>query len=86
MSPQGAESHKKFAAKHELNFPLLVDEDLSLASKYGAVAEQPGEWEGIPLKLKRSTFVIGPDGRIENAIYGVKVPGHVDAVKEAVAG
>lgn len=61
-----------------------MDEDLALASKYGAVAEQPGEWEGIPLKLKRSTFVIDANGRIEKAIYGVKVKGHVDALKDAL--
>lgn len=67
-----------------MDFPLLVDEDLELASKYGAVAEQPGEWEGIPLKLRRSTFVIDANGRIEKAMYGVKVAGHVAALKDAL--
>lgn len=71
--------------KNQLNFPLLVDEDLELASRYGAVAEKSGEWAGIPIKIRRSTFVIGPDGRIEQAIYGVKVKGHVDALKESLA-
>lgn len=85
-SPQGAESHSKFALKHQLNFPLLVDEDLSLASAYGAVAEKPGEWEGIKLKVKRSTFVIGPDGRIEQAMYGVSAKGHVDELKHKLFG
>lgn len=85
MSPQGAESHRRFAEEHSLNFPLLVDEDLSLARAYGAVAETPGEWEGIPLKVTRSTFVIDEDGRVEQAMYGVKVAGHVDALKEALA-
>jgi peroxiredoxin Q/BCP len=68
--------------KHQLGFPLLVDEDLALATKYGAVAEKPGEWNGIRLKVKRSTFVIGPDGTIEQAHYGVKVAGHVEALLE----
>ena len=36
VSAQGAESHRAFAQKHSLNFPLLVDEDLSLANSYGA--------------------------------------------------
>ena len=84
-SPQGAASHTRFALKNQLNFPLLVDQDLSLATRFGAVAEKPGEWEGVPLKVQRSTFVIGPDGRIEQAIYGVKLKGHVDALKEALA-
>jgi peroxiredoxin Q/BCP len=83
-SPQNATSHAKFASKHQLNFPLLVDSDLKLAQAYGAVAEKPGEFEGISLKIKRSTFLIDPDGKIEKAIYGVKVKGHVDALLEAV--
>ena len=83
-SPQGAESHNKFALKHQLGFPLLVDEDLELAASFGAVAEKAGEWAGIPLKIKRSTFIIGPDGTIEHAFYGVKVSGHVEEVLEAL--
>jgi peroxiredoxin Q/BCP len=83
-SPQGAESHDKFALKHQLNFPLLVDEDLTLATKYGAVAEKTGEYKGIPLKIKRSTFVIGPDGDIEQALYGVSAGGHVAALMETL--
>ena len=66
--------------KHQLGFPLLVDEDLELAARYGAVAEKAGIWAGTPLKIKRSTFVIGADGTIEQALYGVKVSGHVDAI------
>lgn len=83
-SPQGATSHDKFALKHQLGFPLLVDENLELASAYGAVAEKPGVWAGIRLKIKRSTFVIGPDGTIEQSIYGVKVGGHVAALVESL--
>jgi thioredoxin-dependent peroxiredoxin len=72
-SPQGAESHSKFALKHQLNFPLLVDEDRKLAAMFGALD-----------KRTRSTFVIDPDGKIEQAIYGVKVKGHVDSLKESL--
>ena len=34
--------------------------------------------------IDRSTFLVGPDGRIANAWRGVKVPGHVEDVLEAV--
>lgn len=85
VSPQGAASHKRFAEKYELNFPLLIDKDLSVARAYGAIREKPEEWEGMKLHVKRSTFVIDEQGRIEQAIYGVKVAGHVDALRESLA-
>lgn len=85
VSPQGAASHQKFAQKYSLNFPLLIDEDLAVADAYGAVADKVGDFKGIPIKIKRSTFVIGADGKIEQAIYGVKVQGHVQKLLEDVS-
>lgn len=84
ISPQGAESHKRFAAKHGLNFPLLVDADTRVARAYGAFKDTGEEFEGIPLKIKRSTFVIDENGKIASAQYGVRVKGHVEALMEAV--
>ena len=84
ISPQGAASHQRFAAKHGLNFPLLVDEGTAVARAYGAYKEDGGEWEGIPLKIKRSTFVIDENGTIVSAEYGVKVKGHVEALRETM--
>jgi len=85
VSPQGAKSHQRFAEKYELNFPLLIDGDLSTARTYGAIKEKPEVWEGIKLHIKRSTFVIDEEGKIEQAIYGVKVTGHVDSLRESLA-
>ena len=84
VSPQGAASHIRFAAKHGLNFPLLVDDKTETARAYGAYKDTGEEFKGIPLKIKRSTFVIDENGKIEHAMYGVKVKGHIDAVKEAI--
>jgi thioredoxin-dependent peroxiredoxin len=84
VSPQGAASHQRFAAKFELNFPLLVDADLAMAKAYGAVREQPEMWNDIKLHVSRSTFVIDENGVIEQALYKVKARGHVDALKETV--
>lgn len=83
VSPQGAASHQKFASKFNLNFPLLVDEDTKVAKAYGAYKEK-GDWKGIPLKIDRSTFVIDEEGRIEQALYGVRAKGHVDSLKESI--
>ena len=84
ISPQGAESHKRFAAKHDLNFPLLVDADTKVARAYGAYKDTGEEFEGIPLKIKRSTFVIDENGKLALVQYGVRVKGHVEALKEAL--
>lgn len=81
VSPQGAESHQRFAAKYSLNFPLLVDEDLSVARAYGAYKEV-GDYQGLPLRVKRSTFVIDEEGRIALVEYGVKATGHVERLRE----
>lgn len=88
VSPQGAASHQRFAAKHGINFPLLVDADTKVAKAYGAYKDTGEEWDGTPLKINRSTFVIDEDGKIEEALYGVGVKGHVDELiaKVGIAG
>ncbi|MBW3575238.1 MAG: redoxin domain-containing protein, partial [Actinobacteria bacterium] len=76
-----AESHRKFAERYSLNFPLLIDEDLSTARAFGAYKEM-GNYKDVPIRVKRSTFVIDEKGKIEHALYGVKAQGHVDALRE----
>ncbi len=83
-SPQGTESHSAFSSKHRLNFPLLVDEDMSLAKAYGT-AGVFGKFESIPLMVQRSTFVIDANGRIEQALYGVSSRSHVEKLKASLA-
>jgi peroxiredoxin Q/BCP len=86
VSPQGAASHQRFAAKHSLNFPLLVDSDLSMAKAYGVTDDGGAEFEGKKLRVKRSTFVIGEDGTLIEALYGVKARGHVESLLSTVVG
>ena len=81
VSPQGAESHTRFAQKHSLNFPLLVDEGLAATRAFGAFKDL-GEYKDIPIRVKRSTFVIDEDGRIALAEYGVKATGHVERLRQ----
>ena len=83
VSPQGADSHTRFAEKFNLNFPLLIDEDHSMADSYGAWGEKKNygrTYEGI----KRSTFVIDEDGLVLVAQYNVKARGHVERLKKAL--
>jgi len=83
-SPQGAESHREFSSKYQLNFPLLVDDDMSLAAAYGTSGVF-GKFESIPLTVQRSTFVIDADGKIEQALYGVSSRSHVEKLKASLA-
>jgi peroxiredoxin Q/BCP len=81
VSPQGADSKRAFIAKYGLNFSLLIDEDTELTRRYGAYKER-GDWDGIPLVVNRSTFVIDEEGTIEHALYGVNARGHLDELKQ----
>jgi len=77
-------SHQKFAKKYDLPFPLLSDPDHSVASSYEVWGKKKflgREFEGII----RSTFVIGPDGLIEKAMYEVSPLGHAAEVLAGIS-
>lgn len=79
ISPDEVKSHDKFAAKHELPFPLLADPDHQVAEAYGVwvLKKMYGrEYMGI----ERSTFVIDKQGNIAKEWRKVKVKGHVQEV------
>jgi thioredoxin-dependent peroxiredoxin len=81
VSPDSAGSHRKFKEKHGLNFPLLVDEDHTVAEAYGVWKEKSmygRKYWGI----ERSTFLIDEKGRIEKAWRKVRPKGHAEAVLE----
>lgn len=84
VSPDTVESHRKFKQKFELPFLLLADPEAEVAQRYGAWGEK-NLYGKKSVGLIRSTFVIGPDGRLA-AIYGkVAVKGHVDKVLSGLA-
>lgn len=76
VSADSAASHQKFAAKYDLPFTLLVDDDdHSAARAYGAygMKKQYGrEYEGVI----RSTFIIDPAGCIAKSWAKVKTDTH----------
>lgn len=83
VSPDSAKSHQNFKQKYELPFPLLVDEGKTLCQAYG-VWKEKSMYGRKYMGVERSTFVIGPDGRIKAAWRKVSVPGHVDEVLQAI--
>ncbi|OVZ54773.1 peroxiredoxin [Pigmentiphaga sp. NML080357] len=78
-------SHQKFKEKQEFPFPLIADPDEKLCELYG-VMKMKNMYGKQVRGIERSTFLIDAQGKLRQEWRGVKVPGHVDAVLEAVRG
>ncbi len=76
ISPDPPAKLAKFREKESLGFPLLSDPERKVLEAYGAYGEKK-LYGKTTVGVIRSTFVIGPDGKIEKAQYGVKATGHV---------
>jgi peroxiredoxin Q/BCP len=72
-------SKAKFADKHGLTFPLLADAEHEVAEKYG-VWQEKSNYGKKYMGIARTTYLIGPDGKVAERWDNVKVNGHVDAV------
>ena len=76
-------SKARFAAKHDLTFPLLADVDHAVAEKYG-VWQERSMYGRTFMGVARTTYLIGADGKVARRWDGVKVDGHAEDVLEAV--
>jgi peroxiredoxin Q/BCP len=76
-------SKAKFAKKHGLTFPLLADPDHAVAEKYG-VWQEKSRYGRKYWGIARTTYLIGPDGKVVQRWDNVKVNGHVAAVAAAL--
>jgi len=76
-------SHAKFRAKYKLPFALLADEQKKVAEAYGVYVEKI-MYGKKRMGIRRSTFVIGPDGRIAAIFPKVKPDEHAAEVIEAL--
>jgi peroxiredoxin Q/BCP len=77
------QSKAKFAAKHDLNFPLLADADHAVADKYGAWQER-SMYGRKYMGVARVTYLIGGDGKVVQRWDKVKPNGHAEEVLNAV--
>lgn len=82
VSPDAPEAHVKFRNKYGLKFTLLSDPAHETLAAYGAWGERPGRPDGVI----RSTVLVGPDGKVQQAWYGVKADGHAAEVLKALTG
>jgi peroxiredoxin Q/BCP len=84
VSPDGAESHQRFASKYGLSFPLLSDPDRRVMTQYGAYGEKT-LYGRKTMGVIRSTVWIGPDGKVKRHWRRVaKAADHPAKVLEAL--
>jgi peroxiredoxin Q/BCP len=81
ISPDSPAKLAKFRDKEGLTFPLLSDKDRAVLAAYGAYGEKK-LYGKTTVGVIRSTFVVGADGKIEQALYGVKATGHVARLRK----
>jgi peroxiredoxin Q/BCP len=81
VSKDSPARHQKFIDKHELNFPLLSDEDGKMLEKYGVWKEKSLYGKKF-MGIERTTLIIDEKGKVKKVFPKVKVKGHVDQVLE----
>jgi peroxiredoxin Q/BCP len=83
VSRDSARSHSGFKEKLGLPFPLVADTDETWCKAFDVIREKKlygREYLGVD----RSTFLIDPEGKLVQEWRGVKVPGHAQAVLDAI--
>ena len=79
VSPDSPGAQKKFADKEKLPFTLLADADKKVAIAFDVLKEKNMYGKKV-MGIVRTTFVIGPDGKIEHIFEKVKAEGHAEEV------
>ena len=83
ISPDTPTAQKSFKDKFDLPFALLADEEKKVANAYGVIKEK--NMYGKKVKgIARTTFLVGPDGKISKIFENVKPDGHAEEVLAAL--
>jgi peroxiredoxin Q/BCP len=89
ISPDTPQAQKKFQDKFKLPFSLLADADKKVADAFGVLQEKNMYGKKV-MGIVRTTFIIGPDGKIQHIFPKVKAEGHAGEVlaylKESAKG
>ena len=83
ISKDSVTSHDKFVTKYQLTIPLLSDESGTVSEAFG-VWKEKSMYGKTYMGIERSTFLINADGQIVSEWHKVKLPGHVEAVLQAL--
>ena len=81
ISPDKPEKLAKFRERDGLTITLLSDPDKSVLGAYGAFGEKTMYGKTVTGVI-RSTFVVGPDGKLAYAAYNVRATGHVAKLRK----
>ena len=83
LSPDKAPAQQKFAVKYDLPFTLVPDPEHAIAEAYGVWVEKSMYGRKF-MGVERTTFVIGPDGRVLRVWRKVRVEGHARQVLDSL--
>lgn len=79
ISPDTPKAQKKFQGKFSLPFGLLADAEKKVADAYGVIQEKNMYGKKV-MGIARTTFIIGPDGKVQHIFTKVKPEGHAEEV------
>jgi thioredoxin-dependent peroxiredoxin len=85
ISPDTPKAQKKFQEKENLPFTLLADAEKKVANAFDVMKEKNMYGKKV-MGVARTTFVIGPDGKIRHIFEKVKPDGHAEEVLEYLKG
>ncbi|MCR9067451.1 MAG: peroxiredoxin [Rhodobacteraceae bacterium] len=83
VSKDSVAKHDKFVAKHGLGIALVSDEHGDVCERYDVWVEK-SMYGKTYMGIERATYLIDGSGQIAQVWRKVKVPGHAEAVLEAV--
>jgi len=79
ISPDTPKAQLKFKEKESLPYTLLADDKKEVAKKFDVLKEKNMYGKKV-MGIARTTFLIGPDGKIEHVFEAVKPNGHAEEV------
>jgi len=79
ISGDAVDSHAAFADKYQLNFPLVADPEHHILNKYGVYGEKSFYGKKL-IGIKRTSFLIGRDGKVIHVFKKPNTSGHAEEV------
>jgi thioredoxin-dependent peroxiredoxin len=78
-------TQKKFQEKYDLPYTLLSDPDKKVCRAFGVIKDK-NMYGRIVKGIARTTFIVGPEGKIAHIFNNVKADGHAEEVLNFLTG